>query len=41
MKQKTKRQVAYLLSKVSPLSSGQKKELKSELSSGKVKVVKK
>lgn len=37
-KTKSKRQVAYLLSKGSPLSSGQKAKLKGELHSGQVKV---
>jgi len=38
MKTKTKKQVAYLLSKVSPLSSKEQGKLKSELHSGDVKI---
>lgn len=38
MKTKTKKQVAYLLSKVSPLSDKQQGKLKGELHSGDVKV---
>jgi hypothetical protein len=38
MKTKTKKQVAYLLSKVSPLSDKQQGKLKKELHSGDVKV---
>ena len=38
---KSQKQVAYLLSSGSPLSSGQKSKLKSELHSGAVKVKKK
>jgi hypothetical protein len=38
MKTKTKKQVAYLLSKGSPLSSQQQNKLKGELHSGKVKI---
>lgn len=38
MKTKTKKQVAYLLSKVSPLSEKQQSKLKKELHSGDVKV---
>lgn len=34
---KSRKQVGYLLSGGSPLSSGQKKKLKSELKTGKVK----
>jgi hypothetical protein len=41
MKSKSKKQVAYLMSKVSPLSKPQKAKLKKELHSGKVKVRKK
>jgi hypothetical protein len=37
---KSKKQVAYLLSKVSPLSKKQQGKLKSELHSGDVKVKK-
>ena len=40
-KSKSKKQVAYLLSKVSPLTSRQQSKLKKELHSGKVKVKKK
>ena len=40
MKTKTKRQVAYLLSKVSPISEPQKKKTLKELHSGVVKVKK-
>lgn len=40
-KTKSKKQVGYLLSSGSPLSAGQKKKLKGELHSGKVKVGKK
>ncbi|UCC74034.1 MAG: hypothetical protein JSV86_05605 [Gemmatimonadota bacterium] len=40
-KKKSAKQVRYLMSKVSPLSSKQKSKLKSELHSGKVKVTKK
>ena len=39
-KVKSKRQVGYLLSKGSPLSSGQKAKLEDELHSGSVKVEK-
>lgn len=35
---KSKKKVGLLLSKASPLKSGQKRKLKSELSSGRVKV---
>jgi hypothetical protein len=38
MKTKSKKQVRYLLSKVSPLSSTQQNKLKKELHSGAVKV---
>jgi hypothetical protein len=38
MKTKTKKQVAYLLSKVSPLSDKQEGKLKRELHSGEVKI---
>lgn len=38
MKTKTKKQVAYLLSKVSPLSDKQQGKLKKELHSGDVKI---
>jgi len=38
---KSKRQVAYLLSKVSPLSSKEQAKLKKELHTGAVKVAKK
>jgi hypothetical protein len=38
--QKTQKQVAYLLSKVSPLSAKQEGKLKRELHSGAVKVIK-
>lgn len=38
MKTKSKKQVAYLLSKVSPLSGDQKSKLKRELHKGLVKV---
>lgn len=38
MKTKSKKQVAYLLSKVSPLSGNQKNKLKRELHKGLVKV---
>lgn len=38
MKTKTKKQVGYLLSKGSPLSSAEQGKLKRELHSGKVKV---
>jgi hypothetical protein len=38
---KSKKQVAYLLSKVSPLSDKQQGKLKGELHTGKVKVAKK
>lgn len=38
MKEKTKKQVAYLLSKVSPLAEKQKEKLKKELHSGEVRV---
>ncbi len=38
MKTKTKKQVAYLLSKVSPMSDKQQGKLKGELHSGDVKV---
>jgi hypothetical protein len=37
MKTKTKKQVAYLLSKVSPLSNKEQGKLKGELHSGEVK----
>jgi hypothetical protein len=37
-KRTTKKQVAYLLSKVSPLSSKQQAKLKKELHSGEVKI---
>jgi hypothetical protein len=37
-KTKSKRQVRFLLSKVSPLTSAQKAELKRELHSGAVKI---
>ena len=37
-KMKTKRQVAYLLSKASPLSPKQESKLKRELHSGAVKI---
>ena len=37
-KTKSMKQVRYLLSKVSPLSGGQKSKLKSELHSGAVKI---
>ena len=40
-KKKSKRQVAYLLSSGSPLSSSQKSKLKKELHAGTVKVKKK
>jgi hypothetical protein len=40
MENKTKRQVAYLLSKVSPISEPQKKKMLKELHSGVVKVKK-
>jgi len=40
MKKKSKKQVRYLLSKVSPLSPRQKKKLKSELHTGAVSVTK-
>lgn len=40
MKEKTKKQVAYLLSKVSPLDQRQQQKLKKELHSGAVKVKK-
>ena len=40
MKTKTKQQVAYLLSKVSPLKTKQQEKLKSELRSGAVKTKK-
>jgi hypothetical protein len=40
MKQKSQKQVAYLLSKSSPLSKPQQSKLKSELHSGAVKVKK-
>lgn len=40
-KTKSKKQVAYLLSKGSPLSAKQKSKLKGELHSGAVKVMKK
>jgi len=39
-KTKSKKQVGYLLSKGSPLTDKQKKKLKSELHSGKVKIKK-
>lgn len=38
MKVKTQKQVAYLLSKVSPLSPGQESKLERELHSGAVKI---
>lgn len=38
MKSKTQKQVAYLLSKVSPLTKKQQGKLKTELHSGSVKV---
>jgi hypothetical protein len=38
MKSKTKKQVAYLLSKVSPLTGKEQGKLKKELHSGEVKV---
>jgi hypothetical protein len=38
MKTKTKKQVAYLLSKVSPLSKKEQGKLKGELHSGEVKI---
>ena len=38
MKTKTKKQVAYLLSKVSPMSDKQQGKLKGELHSGDVKI---
>jgi hypothetical protein len=38
---KSKKQVAYLLSKVSPLTSKEQTKLKGELHTGKVKVAKK
>lgn len=41
MKTKTQKQVAYLLSKVSPLSNKQQGKLKKELHSGAVKIKKK
>lgn len=40
MKEKTQKQVAYLLSKVSPLEGKQKEKLKKELHSGAVKIKK-
>jgi hypothetical protein len=40
MKTKSKKQVGYLLSKVSPLTSKEQAKLKRELHSGKVKVKK-
>lgn len=40
MKTKTQKQVAYLLSKVSPLTEKQRKTLKKELTSGEIKVSK-
>jgi hypothetical protein len=40
MKTKTKQQVAYLLSKVSPLKGKQQEKLKAELHSGAVKIKK-
>jgi hypothetical protein len=40
MKSKTKKQVAYLLSKASPLKEKQQGKLKSELHSGSVKIKK-
>ena len=40
MKTKTKQQVAYLLSKVSPLTGKQHEKLKAELHSGAVKIKK-
>jgi hypothetical protein len=39
-KESTKKQVAYLLSKVSPLSNKEKEKYKKELHSGKVKIKK-
>lgn len=41
MKTKSQKQVAYLLSKVSPLSDKQQSKLKKELHSGAVKIKKK
>lgn len=41
MKTKSQKQVAYLLSKVSPLSDKQQVKLKKELHSGAVKIKKK
>jgi hypothetical protein len=41
MKTKSQKQVAYLLSKVSPLSDKQQGKLKKELHSGAVKIKKK
>ena len=38
MKSKTKKQVAYLLSKASPLSGNEQGKLKKELHGGEVKV---
>lgn len=40
MKTKTKKQVAYLLSKGSPLTGKQQKKLQSELHTGKVTIKK-
>lgn len=40
-KKTTKQQVAYLLSKVSPLSASQKEKFKKELHSGAAKIVEK
>lgn len=40
VKRKSRRQVRFLLSKVSPLTGGEKHELESELHSGEVKVKK-
>lgn len=39
-KNPTKKQVRYLLSKVSPLSGAQKEKMKKELHSGKVRIKK-
>jgi hypothetical protein len=41
MKTKTQKQVAYLLSKVSPLEPKQQQKLKKELHTGAVKIKKK
>ena len=40
METKTQKQIAYLLSKVSPLTGKQKNKLKKELTSGAVRVKK-